>query len=146
RGGIRREADLYMKLTQLQGDVVHRFYGLYEGNTPFGLTHCLVVEYCGEPLMDPLSTYDWDFRRQVLGALQKIHENGVELNTFGIGHIAINTDTDRMFIIDFANASEHACKRSQQIDFHAIEPRKFDFGCDELFDAAQLADAWSPGM
>lgn len=53
---LQTEADYYCnELKRAQGKYVPAFRGFYEGETDQGLTACLVLDYCGEPLR----TYLW---------------------------------------------------------------------------------------
>lgn len=48
---LQTEADYYCnELKRAQGEYVPIFRGFYEGETDQGLTACLVLDYCGEPL------------------------------------------------------------------------------------------------
>ncbi|GBE89759.1 hypothetical protein SCP_1700840 [Sparassis crispa] len=141
RDSLHHEARIYDKLRALQGRVIPRCLGLYEGELEDGLAACLLLEYCGAELVKILC-----FRareRQVLDSLQEIHRHGVQHNDVRECNIVVS-EGGRPIIIDFDVAQEHDCKLQMDIKFDQVKPDVYEFGCHELHRAAVSADAWLP--
>ena len=60
---LRHEAALYQgRLKPLQDAWVPICYGYFVGDTDEGLTGCLILDYCGEPVNTRFSCLGYDFR------------------------------------------------------------------------------------
>lgn len=59
---LKREAELYQgKLKQLQGVRVPTCFGYFIGDKDEGLTGCLALDYCGEPVETCFEDLDLEF-------------------------------------------------------------------------------------
>ncbi|OBZ74459.1 hypothetical protein A0H81_05251 [Grifola frondosa] len=140
------EAGLYQKeLRDLQGEVVPRFYGLFEGETGDGQTGCLVLGYIGKTLEYYLYAMNNKFRCAVINAILAIHCTGVEHCDFDERNIVVD-ENNKPFIIDFDSSKRHHCGLAMRIKFGAKKPERHEIGCDELYDAAQMAEVWTPRL
>ncbi|KAH9923006.1 hypothetical protein B0H21DRAFT_701332 [Amylocystis lapponica] len=142
---LRHEAAIYRdQLRDLQGKVVPRFYGLYEGEMENKeLTDCLITQYCGEHAEVPFCGLSWDSKASVITALLKVHKAGVQHGHSHEGNIVF-TPKGYPRIIDFSYAGAHTCEGTMQVVFHRQEPHPEDFACDELFKACDDLGVWTP--
>ncbi|TFY75090.1 hypothetical protein EWM64_g8919, partial [Hericium alpestre] len=129
--GLNNEAQLYLnKLKDLQGVCVPHSYGYFVGDTDEGPTGCLVLKYCGEPIVQMLKFVDPIFRDAVVVAVEAIHDAGVQHRDLAERNIL--DYNGRPMIIDFEDAREHICERKMPIVKGAIEPHPHEFNCGEL--------------
>jgi len=143
---LRHEASLYRgPLQELQGEVLPRFYGLYEGQMEDEeLTGCLITQYTGQHRKEPLHGLPWEMRMNLIMSLVDIHEAGVVHGDFTDRNVVF-TKTGFPCILDFGHAeSGHKCGRKMEIVFHAPWPNKEEFGCDELYEACRTLSVWTP--
>ncbi|OSD03746.1 hypothetical protein PYCCODRAFT_1434133 [Trametes coccinea BRFM310] len=151
---LLREADFYnTKLLSLQGTVVPRMHGCYQGNTEDGRTAVLILEYCGEELAGQLQYYHLTVRTQAVQALFSIHKAGLLHNNFDEGNIVVSRSANggpRLTLIDFDRSVEHTCPSLQEVDVHGIVPYArmpglHPFQCKEIRAAVQYhAEIWFP--
>ncbi|OBZ74442.1 hypothetical protein A0H81_05259 [Grifola frondosa] len=143
---MRREAGVYRReLKDLQGEFVPRFYGLFEGVTDDRRTGCLVLGYIGKTLEYYLYAMNRKFRCAVMQAILMIHCAGVEHRDFDEQNIVVD-ENNKPFIIDFDSSEPHECGLAMRIKFGAKEPERHELGCDELYEAAEMAEAWTPRL
>lgn len=90
-------------------------------------------------------------RLSVLSVLLTIHHEGHlthgDCNDDSWRHILLRECAEgRDFrIIDFDHATSHNCGQRMDIRIDDYEPPLKDFGCMELYDAAQWLNLWTPG-
>ncbi|TFY80402.1 hypothetical protein EWM64_g3613 [Hericium alpestre] len=129
--GLDNEARLYLgKLKHLQDVFIPKSYGYFIGDTDEGPTGCLVLEYCGEPVVQMLKFVDPAFRDAVVSAVEAIHDAGVRHRDISEDNILDHNG--RPMIINFEAAQDHVCERKKPIVKGAIEPHPHEFNCDEL--------------
>ncbi|TFK80554.1 hypothetical protein K466DRAFT_605235 [Polyporus arcularius HHB13444] len=124
---LRAEAQLYSgKLKELQGQDVPKFFGFYEGDNGYASVGVMILEYCGEPLTEPLHKCDINFRFSLLYAVTRLHIVG------GI----IHRDLDQRNIIESVD------KQAKIIDFGSAEPHGV---CPCADSKIPLSDRFSAG-
>ncbi|EMD36075.1 hypothetical protein CERSUDRAFT_96300 [Gelatoporia subvermispora B] len=147
---IRNECKIYeQKLRHLQGTIIPRCYGIFQGMMDEKFVVCLVTEYSGTVVKDFYKT-DWDFRIDVINALVTVHKAGVRYGRagrFGESKVLVNCE-GRHVLFNLDKAEEHTCEHdSSQITFtaHARCPSGEKFLCTELYDASdRTLDLWEP--
>ncbi|GBE89713.1 hypothetical protein BKA93DRAFT_809120 [Sparassis latifolia] len=140
---LHNEVEIYQHLHDLQGGVIPYCLGLFQGEMEDGQAGCLITKYCGKPVDVELAFMNWTFKMETIKALSAIHAKGVKHNDFSERNILVGKDR-RPIIIDFDCAQKEECKVTDDVHFHTEEPLPEVFGCQELFSAAKLADAWTP--
>ncbi|KAH9923110.1 hypothetical protein B0H21DRAFT_160626 [Amylocystis lapponica] len=142
---LRHEAAIYEgPLKKLQGICVPWFFGLFEGEMEDEeLNGCLVTHYCGLQSAIPFYELPWDTKYEVVKSLIRVHLAGVQHGDFNVNNVVFSS-RGMPFIIDFDRAEEHKCERGMKINIHGVEPNREDFACDELFDACERLDLWTP--
>ncbi|KAH9940245.1 hypothetical protein B0H21DRAFT_755161 [Amylocystis lapponica] len=141
---LRREAVMYRgRLKDLQGKVVPKFYGVYEGETvKKKLTGCIITQFCGELSEVPFFGLSWDSKIALISAFLRLHDAGVEHGELREWNVVF-TPQGRPYIINFDHAKSHTCE-SMKIAVHRPAPTRQAFGCDELFDACEEMGLWAP--
>ncbi|KAI9057566.1 hypothetical protein FKP32DRAFT_1762357 [Trametes sanguinea] len=150
---LQHEADCYnTKLLGLQGTVVPKMFGCFQGYTGDGHTAVLILEYCGVRLTYDLRLYSPSFRVQVIQALLAVHKAGLKHHSFCERNILISKGANgdpRVVLVNFELSSEHTCKALQQIDIDNIVPYQRMpqwFDCSEINVAFQeRAVIWFDG-
>ncbi|EMD36074.1 hypothetical protein CERSUDRAFT_96299 [Gelatoporia subvermispora B] len=145
---IRNECKIYeRKLQHLQGTIVPRCFGIFQGIIYGRLEVCLVTEYCGTVVKDLYKT-DWEFRTDTINALVSVHQAGVRYgrrSLFRPNKVLVNSE-GRPVLFNFDTAEEHTCEHDpSKVTFtaHARCPPGEDFYCSELFYASDTAlDLW----
>ncbi|GBE89721.1 hypothetical protein SCP_1700450 [Sparassis crispa] len=140
---LRNEVDMYWRIAELQGDVVPRCFGLFEGELEDGPSACLVLQDCGERLYKEFFATSWTFRYDLIIAMSKIHNAGVAHRDFAPRNIVVSND-NKPFIIDFDRAKKHDCYAATDIIFNTPEPREMRDQCQELWLACKSVDVWKP--
>ncbi|KAH9940238.1 hypothetical protein B0H21DRAFT_755126 [Amylocystis lapponica] len=141
---LRREAVMYCEqLKELQGRVVPKFYGFYQGETvKTKLMGCIITRFCGEISEVPFFGLSWDSKIALISALLTLHDAGVEHGDLRECNVVFSPK-GRPYIIDFDHAKSHVCE-SMKIMVHGPAPTRRQFGCDELFDACKEMGLWTP--
>ncbi|KAI0321614.1 hypothetical protein OF83DRAFT_1098863 [Amylostereum chailletii] len=141
---LAREARIYRsKLQQLQGGVVPRCHGYFEGVTPQkGLTACLVLEHAGRNLGGFFSEYERSFRHNLFQALVKIHKAGVA-HWYICEENVLQSPSGEPVIIDFKVGKEETCKMPSDYVYEPdiVAPST---GCPELCIQAVNFGFWKP--
>ncbi|KAG7452202.1 uncharacterized protein BT62DRAFT_288784 [Guyanagaster necrorhizus] len=105
RSLLQREENVYNQyLKDLQGSFIPKCYGLFEGSFGGQKITCLVLEYCSPENIRPV-----DYSRQVMTAINKIHQAGIVHQDIVHKSKHILTTSDGVRIIDFATAQSHKC-------------------------------------
>ena len=73
-----------------------------------------------------------------------IHQAGVYQGDFDDDNVLVS-DNGEVCIVDFDQAREHDCRCVMKVTVFDYAPSKYHFGCNELYDAVQLLDLWTPG-
>ncbi|EIM80374.1 uncharacterized protein STEHIDRAFT_162791 [Stereum hirsutum FP-91666 SS1] len=103
---------------------------------------CLVLEYCGESVVESFGDLSLDIRGQIINAFFSIHRAGVEHNDAAERNIV--WDGKHVYIVDFADASEdHACAAKPPI-LNTVAVHAAEFGCSELWDLLTELRLWHP--
>ncbi|KAL4258165.1 Protein kinase domain-containing protein [Pleurotus pulmonarius] len=105
--GIMREASFYkQELVPLQGTVVPKFYGFYEGEACGGIIGCLLLErYTAMPKSQNVI----ETCRQTLLGICKLHQLGVYHGSLGTSTRDILSTISGPRIVDFSKAFRHQC-------------------------------------
>jgi predicted Ser/Thr protein kinase len=77
----------------------------------------------------------------ILNAADALHACGVQHNDLYERNFRIDNRNQKAWIVDFENASEHAC-RHQPITVGEIEPIFSRFGCSEIYELASDLRIW----
>ncbi|KAH9921922.1 hypothetical protein B0H21DRAFT_841884, partial [Amylocystis lapponica] len=141
---LQREARIYHKLYDCQGDVIPVSFGLYEGMAGGRSISCLVLQYCGERMKGTLLEASWTFKSDVMGCLTRVHSLGVQHNDFDERNIVVRAEDGYAFLIDFDHATDHKCLSDLKINFHEIEAPLGLFGCREVHTAGEMMVVWKP--
>ncbi|KAH9922679.1 hypothetical protein B0H21DRAFT_765855 [Amylocystis lapponica] len=144
---LRHEAAIYRdQLKDLQGKIVPKLYGLYEGEMDDEeLSGCLITQYCGKhPNSMPFCGTSWQSKSSVLLALLKIHKAGVQHGDFFEDNV-VYTPKGHPRIVDFGGAEAHTCDWTMQSVFHSQDPHPTDFpACKELDNNWNELAVWTP--
>ncbi|KAH9919570.1 uncharacterized protein B0H18DRAFT_1027744 [Fomitopsis serialis] len=154
RSTLHHEKQVYAALEELQGDIIPRCYGLFEGELGGELATCLVLEYFGEPLTRNKSAHeDEAFRIYLMSAVLEFHRRGVRHNDLKPGHIRKKSDGSAG-IIDFeAAVMNHHCPvvdadvvdSAATFEFGKLALREVELPCKELWEtASHIAAIWKP--
>ncbi|KAJ3559575.1 hypothetical protein NM688_g254 [Phlebia brevispora] len=145
--GYQRETEIYQTtLRDMQGHFIPKFYGMYVGTVFRWPAACIIVEDCGRSLSS-FGSLSYEWRARAIEVLMAIHARGLQHNEFSPCNIVVDDvkDPKRLVVIDFEDATPHECKRTMDIAFFQLPPFSGDFGCRELYSAAQTTCVWTPG-
>ncbi|KAF8058189.1 hypothetical protein FPV67DRAFT_1676445 [Lyophyllum atratum] len=142
---LTQEANHYViALKDLQGTVVPRFYGFYEGrcaNHSRRRVGCLVLEYCGEPLVGKFKDLPLDERLKILNVLARLHAHGLHHGAFAERKVV--TQNGEYRLIDFTYmAKKHECFFDGDWMPGAHLRDIGTMGCGLLGRAAYYMDIW----
>ncbi|KAK7036582.1 hypothetical protein VNI00_011515 [Paramarasmius palmivorus] len=103
------EAQHYKEMKGLQGSVIPRFYGLFQGKTLFG-DHVagIILERFGEPVDKSLDDLDRKTKARILDCMDKIHKAGLAPDDIGPENVL--SDGKDIRINDFTNTYPHECR------------------------------------
>ncbi|GBE82664.1 hypothetical protein SCP_0410490 [Sparassis crispa] len=140
-----KEANFYQnELAAVQGNIVPRFYGIFQGHIRTLLMTCMVLEHCGEH-MTKAQHEDMDFKVELISRLGYLHSIcGVEHGDVCSSNILVKDGFP--VIIDFECAQPHRCERKMTIEVGKPWPPVLDFGCFELYDVARDFELWGPAI
>ncbi|KAH9921821.1 uncharacterized protein B0H18DRAFT_1020355 [Fomitopsis serialis] len=154
RAALHHEKEVYDVLEELQGDIIPRCYGLFEGELGGELATCLVLEEFGEPLTRDKSAHeDETFRIYLMSAILELHRRGIQHNDLVPGNIRKKSDGSAG-IIDFEAAvmihhcpvaDAHAVDSAATFEFGKLALREVELPCKELWEtASHIAAIWKP--
>ncbi|KAF8075350.1 hypothetical protein FPV67DRAFT_1728608 [Lyophyllum atratum] len=142
---LKKEADHYASaLKDVQGTAVPRFYGFYEWRC---VTHsrrrlgCLVLEYCGEPVVGKFKDLPMNERLDILDVLADLHAHGMHHSDFS--ELNVVTQNGEYRLIDFTYLEKkHKCFFDNQWKAGAHVKDVGSMGCGMLKDAAYHMNIW----
>ncbi|KAH9918149.1 uncharacterized protein B0H18DRAFT_1032224 [Fomitopsis serialis] len=157
---LEHEYHIYQYLEELQGSLIPKCFGIFRAE-PTGAQGfdeaCLLLEDCGRRMDKPIKDMSWQFRREVVAIVQRMHKIGVEHGDIFdysenngnilIRHIKFEGDGDSEHvvpcIIDFDNAKEHQCRVPMDISrrvWGVHSQRGRQFVCQEFIKIANDLD------
>ncbi|KAF9808873.1 hypothetical protein IEO21_07711 [Rhodonia placenta] len=154
---LAHELLFYEKLEDLQGHVIPRCFGLFEGEIDRERVQCLVLEYCGEPVVD-FRTTSWQFREKLVDIVHELHTRGIhhgglhKENILCCYRLGPEARADGKYTIDpvlinFGNAFlKYKCdamRNNEKIQLCVEEPEVM-IGCQHLLRFARTISAWCP--
>ncbi|TFY79913.1 hypothetical protein EWM64_g4102 [Hericium alpestre] len=141
---VAHEASLYNgKLSHLQGVYIPICHGYFVGDADGESMGCLLVAYCGEPIIEMFMRLPPIFKTGLVSALVAIHDAGVEHRD--LAHRNILNCKGLPVIIDFDDAVDHACGRHISIVEGAPAPSlSCELGCVELYQFFLDLRVWTP--
>ncbi|KAH9916870.1 uncharacterized protein B0H18DRAFT_1137879 [Fomitopsis serialis] len=139
RSALHHEKQVYDALEELQGNIIPRCYGLFEGELGGELATCLVLEDFGEPLTRNKSAHEDEAFR------------GVQHKDLRPGNFRKKSDGGAG-IIDFETAvMNHNCpvvhveNSAAVFEFGKLALEEPDVDCRELWETAcRVAAIWKP--
>ncbi|KAF4605700.1 hypothetical protein EYR40_004489 [Pleurotus pulmonarius] len=165
------EAAMYdASLRSLQGRVIPKCYGLYEGQGEEGQSiACLILERWGECVDRPFWMLALDLRLHILDRLHDIHRCGYWHNDFAERNVLLSKsvgkdgDTDDgmwdVRIIDLSEIMPHTCElvgwsptptffdnEGKKVDWRVGKPAPDvdEFGCGLLWTVCKEMRIWDP--
>ncbi|KAL6307969.1 hypothetical protein BKA93DRAFT_822937 [Sparassis latifolia] len=140
-----KEAGFYQdELAAVQGKIVPKFYGIFQGHFGSRFITCTVLKNCGER-MSKAHYKNLDFKVELVNRLQHLHSFcGLEHGDVCGGNVLVKDDSP--VFIDFEHARPHECKRTMAIEVGKPWPQALDFGCFELHDAGKYFGVWGPAI
>ncbi|KAF8058186.1 hypothetical protein FPV67DRAFT_1428579 [Lyophyllum atratum] len=142
---LKKEADHYANaLKDVQGSVVPRFRGLYEGrcvNHDRRRIGCLVLEYCGTPVVGEFADLPLNERLNILNVLANLHARGMHHIDFSERNVVKQNGEYRL--IDFTYLEkQHKCSFDKNWRAGAHVKDVKTIGCDALKRAAYDMNIW----
>ncbi|KAF8067876.1 hypothetical protein FPV67DRAFT_1494039 [Lyophyllum atratum] len=107
---LKREANHYeLQLKDVQGDIVPRYYGMYEGTCTSHSSRkigCLVLEYCGKHVIGLFRDLPLDERVEILNVLSALHAHGAHHSRFAERNV-VKDSNGKYRLIDFTRLRKH---------------------------------------
>ncbi|KAF8075349.1 hypothetical protein FPV67DRAFT_1728604 [Lyophyllum atratum] len=141
---LTQEANHYAKLTAVQGTIIPRFYGFYEGRCASHSRRrvgCLVLEYCGEPVVGKFKDLPLNERVKILNVLARLHTHGMDHGDFAERNVV--TQNGEYRLIDFTYLDKkHECFFDGDWMAGAHIKDVGSMGCGMLKRAAYYMEIW----
>ncbi|EGO03320.1 hypothetical protein SERLA73DRAFT_69209 [Serpula lacrymans var. lacrymans S7.3] len=134
------EASVYENQAKsLQGNVVPRFYGLFQGQVSPGYlpSTCMVLEDCGDHMRSSFPDSDNDLISKLLDKFKLFHDAGLQHNAISERNVTVKNGEP--YIIDLKLSRPHRCDRIP-IEHGASTPDEYKYGCWELYEFICIFD------